>query len=487
MDNRLRILFAVSEVTPFVSTGGLAEVAGSLPRALQALGHDVRIVLPCYGAIPQEQRGEEISSCSANLGTKTVHGALRRTTLPGASIPVYLVEQRDYFERGHPYLANGKEYEDNAERFCFFCMAVLDGVAQTGWKPDVIHCNDWHTAAIPAYIKTRLAEDPFWRGMPSLFTIHNLAYQGRYDVSHLSQTGFGWDLFKPDCLEFYGDINLMKAGIAFADRLNTVSPTYAEEIQTPDLGNGLDGFLRTRRDDLCGILNGVDYNQWNPATDPELPARYTQADFRGKGRCKLALQKELGLPEKASAPLIALVTRLDWQKGSDLVLEALKDLLPKPMQVAVLGTGDAELEAAFTELEAGHPACVRTLLRYDARLSHRVLAGADFLLMPSRFEPCGLTQLYAMAYGTIPIVRRTGGLTDTVTDLGASSGARGTGIVFEDATSAGVAAAIRRALALFPQPQPFEDARLACMAQDFSWNRSAEAYVHLYRQALGGV
>jgi starch synthase len=462
----------------------LAEVAGSLPRALHALGHDVRIVLPCYDAILKDQRGEQICSCSANLGTKTVHGALRRTSLPDTSIPVYLVEHFDYFERGHPYLnAAGKEYPDNAERFCFFCMAVLDGVAQTGWKPDVVHCNDWHTAAIPAYIKTRLADDSFWRAMPTLFTIHNLAYQGRYDVSHLSQTGFGWDLFKPDFLEFYGDINLMKAGIAFADRLNTVSATYAEEIQTPDLGNGLDGFLRTRRDDLCGILNGVDYDRWNPATDPDIPANYTQADMSGKGRCKLALQRDLGLPEKASVPLIALVSRLDWQKGSDLVVEALQSLLPQRVQIVVLGTGDPELEAAFTEFEAGHETQVRTLLRYDANLSHRVLAAADYLLMPSRFEPCGLTQLYAMAYGTIPIVRHTGGLADTVVDLAADSGA-GTGIVFQDATPEAVLAAVQRALALFPRPEPFHNARMACMEQDFSWTRSAEAYVHLYRQAL---
>ncbi|MDQ1257761.1 MAG: hypothetical protein QG656_2367, partial [Candidatus Hydrogenedentes bacterium] len=305
----LKILYVGSELSPLVSTGGLADVAAALPRALHALGHDVRLALPGYDAILPQYRGDHHCLCVVNLAGKTYYGGLRRSYVPATDIPLYLIEQHEFFSRGAPYGIGAYEFEDNAKRFSFFGLAAIDGVSQLQWKPDIVHCHDWHSAGIPAYLRTRPLRDPSWRDMPTLFTIHNLNYQGRYPASKLAETGLPPELFHPACLEYYGDINLMKAGIAFASKLSTVSPRYAKEIQTLEFGAGLDGFLKTRAKDLTGILNGVDYTVWNPATDTHIAAHYSADDLSGKAVCKKALQAAYGLPER-DVPLFGTVLRI---------------------------------------------------------------------------------------------------------------------------------------------------------------------------------
>ncbi len=481
----LKILFACSELSPLVTSGGLGDVAAALPRALTALGHDVRIGLPCYRSLPSTVLGDPYCMCVADLGAKRAWGQMRVSKAPKTGIPLYLVEHEGYFGRERPYGTGAYEYDDNAERFCYFCLALMHGVAQTGWRPDVVHCHDWHTAAIPAYIKTRFAHTDAWRGMATLFTIHNLAFQGRYKAKYLPYTGLSPDLFTADCLEFHGDINLMKAGIAFASKVTTVSPRYAEEIQTPDFGEGLDGLLRARRNNLHGILNGVDYEEWNPRTDRHIAATYDSGDLSGKAVCKAALQRECRLPER-DVPLIGMVTRLYWQKGIDLLVDALDDLLRRDIQLVILGTGDPHYEEILTEKMGARADKARLLLKFDIALSHRIEAGCDFFLMPSHYEPCGLIQLYSLAYGTVPIVRETGGLADSVCPISDANlrDGKATGIVFRPGTSQAVAGAVAQAADLFQDRDTLHAVRVAGMNEDFSWERSSKAYLELYRQAI---
>jgi starch synthase len=407
------------------------------------------------------------------------------STIPGTDIPLYLIEHDGYFGRDDLYGDGVSEYEDNAERFCFFNLGVLHGIAQTDWRPDVVHCHDWHTAAMPAFIKTRVAHTPAWRGMPSLFTIHNMAYQGRHKAKYLPYTGLSPSLFTPDCLEFYGDLNLMKAGIAFASRINTVSPTYADEIQTPKFGEGLDGFLHTRARSLSGILNGVDYNVWHPSKDNLIPANYGHDDLSGKRACKEQLQKTLGLPVK-DVPLIGMVTRLYWQKGIDLVVEALPKLLNMDLQLIILGTGDPQFERPLKQAAGLHADRLKFVMKFDLRIAHMIEAGSDFFLMPSHFEPCGLSQLYSLAYGTVPIVRQTGGLADSVVHIAQPNIRNGsaTGIVFKEETAGALLDAVRQAVHLYDSEETLRAVQLAGMQSDFSWYSSADAYIGLYRQAM---
>lgn len=481
----LKILYVCSELAPLVSTGGLADVAAALPRALKRLGHDVRVCLPCYNILPDEVRGEHHCLCVADLGSKTQYGSLRVSKVPGTDIPLYLIDHEVYFGRGNPYGYGAYEYNDNAERFCFFCLAILHGIPQLHWRPDVVHCHDWHTAALPAFIKTRVAHTPAWRSMATLFTIHNLAYQGRYKSHLLPSTGFGWDLFTPDCLEFYGDFNLMKAGIAFASKINTVSPRYAKEIQTPEYGEGLDGLLKKREKSLTGILNGVDYTVWNPLTDKHIPAPYSFDDLSGKMVCKKALQSTLGLPQR-DVPVFGMVSRLYWQKGIDLLVGAIDRIMQHDVQMVILGSGDPYFEQPLWQAAQRYPDKMRIVFRFDVALSHLIEAGSDFFVMPSRFEPCGLSQLYSLAYGTIPVVRETGGLADSVTDTTDSTLAKGTatGILFGPRTPEALAEGIERAVAVYNTPKVFHAVRINGMKQDFSWERSSKEYVKLYKKAV---
>jgi starch synthase len=453
---------------------------------LLAAGHDVRLAMPLYGTMPDEHRGEHRCIVAADLGHGQVTGALREGRLPGSEVPIYLVEHEGYFDRPHPYHYKNIEYADNLSRFSFFSLAVLDGVRQLGWRPDVVHCNDWHTAGIPMYLKAHpIAHDGFWAGVASVFTIHNMAYQGRFRSWQLPETGLGMDLFHPGCLEYYGDINLMKGAIAFASQINTVSPRYAKEIQTPAYGEGLDGFLRMRAKDISGILNGVDYTEWHPSVDEHLPAAFSVDDLSGKAVCKQALQRECGLAD-SDAPVFGMVSRFDRQKGLDFMLDALEQMLQRDIQVIVQGSGAPELEHQYASIAHRYPERMRSIFRYDVGLAHRIEAGADFFLMPSRFEPSGLSQLYSLAYGTIPIVRKTGGLADSIRDISRTNLKRGraTGIVFGPARGDALANAMERALRLYSEPAVLHAVRQSGMREDFSWEHSANEYVRLYRKAM---
>lgn len=481
----LKILFVASELAPLVSTGGLADVVGALPKSLHAAGLDIRVAMPCYRRIPEQQRGTPVAMCIAQLGSKTAYGAIRESRVPGTDIPLYLVEHEAYFGREAPYGSGSYEYSDNPERFSFFCLALLDGLPNAGWTPDVVHAHDWPAAALPAHLKTRFHSHPAWARTKSVFTIHNLAYQGRYAREHYAETGLPWDLFHMDAFEFEGDMNLMKGGIAFADRLTTVSPRYAREIQTVDYGCGLHGLLRKRADDLHGIINGVDYSVWHPKNDPLLPAQYALGDLAGKQRCRAVLLEELGMPDNGQ-PLMAMVSRLAWQKGIDLAVAALPDILEMGYSVVILGSGEEHLERRLHEIAAAFPEQLRVALKFDVGLSHRIEAAADFFLMPSRYEPCGLSQIYSLAYATVPIVRATGGLRDTVRGLRASgsNASDATGVHFVPMTSQAVARAAKQARALFDNKELLGQVRDNGMREDFSWGRSSAAYAALYAEAV---
>jgi starch synthase len=485
MSRPLRILFVASEMSPLISTGGLAEVTAALPVALRQKGHDVRVALPCYRQLPEERKGETIGLCVAPMGGHTEYGALRQSVSPLTEVPLYLVEHEGYFGRPAPYGSAEHEYIDNAERFSFFCLALLDALPHTGWMPDVVHCHDWHAAAFPIFLRTRYAGHPQWGNVPCVFTIHNIAFQGRYTKERYAATGLGQELFEEGSLEFHGDMNLMKGALLYADRITTVSQRYAQEIQTPEYGEGLDGILRQRAEDLCGILNGVDYDVWHPERDPYLPKNYDPDHLHGKLVCKQALQELLDLPQ-SDAPLFGMVSRLYWQKGVDLLATALDQLEKLPFQLAILGAGDPGIEASLLDLAKRYPSNISLSLKYDASLAHLIQAGSDFFLMPSRYEPCGLGQMYALIYGAVPIVRRTGGLADSIHDDNEVYQARGlsNGLSFVPKTAGSLVRAMERAVALYGQPARYASLQQRGMRQDFSWAQSSVAYEAMFRQLL---
>ncbi len=485
MTRPLRILFVTSELSPLVSTGGLAEVASALPRALRGRGHDIRVALPFYRQISDEYRDRHPRRCAAALGNREVYGALHQSVMPRSDIPLYLVEHAAYFGREAMYGVGAYEYDDNAERFCFFCLALLNGLAGEGWKPDVVHCNDWHAAPLIIYLKTRYHQDPFWKDTACLFTIHNLAYQGRYAASHFEATGFDPGLFSSNYLEYEGDMNMMKGGIVFADKITTVSPRYAREIQTLEYGAGLHGVLTMRQNDLSGILNGVDYATWHPSTDNRIAARYDRTNLSGKALCKRALQDMFGLPPR-DVPLFGVVSRLFREKGMDLLVEGLDTLMRSEMQLVILGTGHPDIEARIRTAVTAYPDRISAFLGFDADRAHAVYAGSDFFLMPSRFEPCGLGQLYAMTYGAIPLVRRTGGLADTVIPYHPSRNTRktATGLSFVAQTTQALIRCIYSAQELYRDKPLLQQVQDNAMARDYSWDQSSAAYVALYESVV---
>jgi starch synthase len=481
---RLRILFVASEVEPFAKTGGLADVTGALPKALEALGHDVRVVLPKYRSVERAAGALEpvLPRLEVPIGARTVEGALVEGRA-GRAIPVYFVVQDHYYDRPSLYMAHDADYPDNCERFVFFCRAVMEALPQLDWMPQVVHAHDWQTGLIPVYAET-LYRNTAFHDVATVFTVHNLAYQGLFWHYDLPMTGLGWDLFTPAGIEFYGKLNLLKGGLVFADLLTTVSPTYAGEIQTHDYGEGLDGVLRDRSADLVGILNGLDHEAWNPASDGDIPKRYGPDDLDGKATCKAALREEMGLPDPGHpAPLVGVVSRLVDQKGLDLAAAAVPAIVEAGGQFVLLGSGDERYEREFTELARAHPAAVAVKIGFNAGLARRIYAGADLFLMPSRYEPCGLGQLISLRYGTVPIVRRTGGLADTIREWEPGSGA-GTGFLFEAPEREACQAAVRRALAAYGRPAAWSRLVRNAMAEDFSWEASAEKYVGCYRKAI---
>ncbi len=486
----MNILIATTEAVPFCKTGGLADVCGSLPVELAKLGHRPTVILPAFRQVFES--GLEIESTGVEfdvpLGAKIMEGEFLRSRLPDSDVPVYLVSQDHYFDRDDLYRVDGHDYKDNCERFIFFCRAVLEAVRLLDLKPDVIHANDWQTALIPAYLKTEYASLPPFDQIASLLTIHNLAYQGNFWHWDMLLTGLDWKYFNWQQMEFYGRLNLLKSGLAFADALNTVSPRYAEEIQTPELGCGMEGILQHRREDLTGIVNGVDYSVWNPATDEHLAANYDADSVKtGKPTCKRALQIELGLPVDADVPLVATVGRLADQKGFDLIAEVMQQWVPDgDVQWVILGTGEPGYHELFARLAQQHPHKVAVRLEFSNSLAHQIEAGADMFLMPSQYEPCGLNQLYSLKYGTVPVVRATGGLADTVTDTHEATLADGTanGFSFHDYSAGALSDTLARACETYRDRSLWQRIVDVGMRQDWSWTQSAGEYSQLYGQIV---
>ena len=477
---RLRILYVAAEVAPFAKTGGLADVAGALPPALARLGHDVRVVMPLYRGVEAitGRLRVAVPRVAVPIGDRTVEGALLEGRL-GGQVPVYFVAHDGYYDRPALYGAS-----DDCERFVFFCRSVLTALPALGWMPQIVHANDWQAGLIPVYLETLYRDTPAYADVATVFTAHNLAYQGVFWHYDLPMTGLGWDLFTPAGLEFYGHLSLLKGGLVFADMLTTVSPTYAREIQTPAFGERMDGVLRERSADLLGILNGLDIESWNPTTDADIPKRFDRDDPGGKAACTAALRDEMKLPDSGRrTPLVGVVSRLAAQKGLDLVAEAVPAILAAGGQLVVLGAGEEPLERLLGELARDHPGSVAVRIGFDDRLARRIYAGADVFLMPSRYEPCGLGQLIALRYGTVPVVRRTGGLTDTVRPWDGTTG-DGTGFLFDELSADACATALARAFTAHAEPAAWRRLVANAMAADFSWDASAESYVTCYRRAI---
>lgn len=481
-----RVLMVTSECAPLAKTGGLGDAVAGLAKALRQAGCDVRVVLPFYAGIPRTTyRVTSEGAACVHMGGGAEHwiGVHRTALAPG--LPVWLVEYERYFGRPGIYDGPGGEYTDNAFRFALLCEAALQICRDRAFYPQVVHVHDWPTALLAPLLRLREPQGTPLGGAATVLTIHNVAYQGIYDASVYPYLGFGPGHFTPDEFECYGKVNLLKAGVAWADALTTVSPGYAAEILTPAGGQGLAPYLVRRQADLVGILNGADYEHWNPATDPRIPARYSARAPGNKAACKRALQERLGLRPDPATPLIGAVSRLAAQKGLDWLRAFLPDLLNRlDFQFAALGTGDPALENYLRWISAAYPDRVACRIGFSEEWSHWIQAGSDFFLMPSRFEPCGLSQMYALRYGTLPIVRATGGLADTVQDYDPATG-RGTGIVFQDPTPEALQAAIERAIALWhTRPARIARMRRAAMRLSFSWGHAARQYMAVYRRAL---
>mgnify|MGYP005817226955 CR=1 FL=1 len=477
----MRVLFASSEVAPFAKTGGLADVAGALPKALQGLGHDVRVVLPKYRAVDSATHGlrQVLPKLVVPIaGTVETCGVWEGRN---GSVPTYFIEQDEYYDREGLYQVAGRDHPDNAERFAFFSRAVVEMTRALDFLPAVHHCNDWQTGLVPTYLRTVYRGDPEIAGAGVLFTVHNLGYHGLFKPAAMAVANLSPDLFTPFGVEFYGKVNFLKAGLVFSDRINTVSRKYSQEIQTEEFGHGLDGVLRARAKDVRGILNGIDYDEWHPSRDPFIAARFSRDDLHGKAACKADLQRAFALPERADVPVLAVISRLAEQKGIDLIAESLDAILDLDTQFVLLGTGEPALHKAFEAAKARHPTRVGLKLGFDVALSHKIEAGADMFLMPSRYEPCALNQMYSLAYGTIPIVRATGGLDDTIQPFEPETGA-GNGFKFAEATAEALLLSVRRAVALYHQREPWRRLIENAMACDFSWSRSAKEYEALYHE-----
>jgi starch synthase len=485
MDNPLRVLFVTPEAVPFAKTGGLADVAGALPKSLQALGCEIKLIMPYYrmvkdSGLPHQYLGEKIE---VPLGYEKIKADIYQGHLD-RDIPVYFIGREEFFDRPHLYGTAKGDYFDNAERFIFFSKAVLLFCQHLKFSPDIIHHHEWQTGLVPAYMKSLYRDDPLFCRTAAVFTIHNIAYQGLFKREKFWLTGLPEEMYNPEGIEFWERVNFMKAGIVYADVINTVSKKYSEEIQTAEYGYGLEGILRKRRNSLYGILNGVDYGDWDPAHDPHLIARYDLRDLSGKRECKKDLLKEFHLPSSLeNAPLLGMISRLADQKGFDLLMEILEELFALDIGFVLLGTGEQKYHNLFTRVAHTYPQKAGIRIAYDDRLAHKIEAGADFFLMPSKYEPCGLNQIYSLKYGTIPIVRATGGLDDTISHYDPVS-KKGNGFKFTRYEAKAFLNTTREAIRFYSQPEHWKQLLRNAMTADFSWKKSAEAYLQLYRKAL---
>ena len=475
----MKILFVSSEGLPYSKTGGLADVIEGLPRALQALGHEVAVLLPRYHG--NKVASVLVSSVSTALGDKMRFPAIAEAA-PAKGVRYFFVDDPPYFDRAQLYGDRTGDYADNAERFAEFSRVAIE-VMKRVWLPDVVHCHDWQSALVPVLLRTQHATDPVVRSLPVILTIHNLAYQGLFPQTAMRSIGLPQTLFTMDTLEFYGKVNFLKGGLIFADYLTTVSRRYAKEIQTPEFGCGLEGVIRNRGDRLVGILNGVDYGVWSPESDPLIAQNYSVHNLEGKKACKKDLLAAFHLPEEnLERPVIGMVSRFVDQKGFDLIADVAVELMKENVALIAVGSGQSEYEKLFKGLADKYSERVSVKIGYDNTLAHKVEAGADLFLMPSRYEPCGLNQIYSLRYGTIPVVRATGGLDDTIQNFSAKT-QQGTGFKFDEYDGGALLGSIRAALKAYRDPKVWHTIQANGMAKDYSWKASASAYVTLYEAA----
>jgi starch synthase len=481
----MRLLMIASEAVPFAKTGGLADVVGALPRALARLGHDVDVVIPRYRGIAPEQH---LGRIEVHQGARPRPADILATTREG--VRTLFVDEPSFYDREYLYGAVGHDYADNPERFAFLAQAALDWMVEAGIRYDVVHAHDWQAGLTPVLLGRMFRAGRLPGRLPTVFTIHNLAYQGVFDASWLPVLGLGWDLMRIDAMEYWGRISFLKAGVVFSRLVTTVSPRYAEEIQTRELGFGFDGILRERAGDLVGILNGIDYDHWDPSHDMNLPEPYSASKLAGKASAKRAVLEAFGIEptrEALDRPLVGMISRLVDQKGFDLLADLADDLPRLDATFVLLGSGERRYEDRWLALASRHPSRIGAHIGFDERLAHLVEAGADLFLMPSRFEPCGLNQMYSLRYGTVPLVRATGGLFDTVRNYDAATG-EGTGFTFDEYSPQALLGTLRWALDVFRDRDAWRRIQRAGMREDFSWETSARRYVEVYeRAAVHGV
>ena len=491
MRKQLKILYVSSEVTPFAKTGGLADVSAALPKELKECGHDVRIFMPKYGTINERKlvlrEVIRLKEIQVPVGDKISIANVKSSFLPNSKVQVYFVGNKDYFNRSSFYVdpKTNKDWQDNAERFAFFSRSALEILKKLHWQPDIIHCNDWQTALIPFYLNNIYQDDGFFENTKTLLSIHNLAFQGIFDKSAFQHLGVSEDYVKQgSALEFLGKINFLKAGIVNADALSTVSKTYAKEIQkSEEFSFGLQNILGEKSKKLFGITNGVDYSCWNPEDDKLIPYNYSRKELKGKLENKRFLVESLGLPFKENVPVMATISRLTDQKGFDIITEAIDEIMSLDVQYVILGTGDKKYHDLLEKLAKKYPDQLAVNLKFDNELAHKIEAGSDIYLMPSKFEPCGLNQLYSLKYGTIPIVRATGGLADTIKKYSSETG-RGYGFVFEEYSPQALISIIKKTVAAYRDKDLWKKLIERAMKIDFSWIKSTEKYLNLYYKHL---
>lgn len=466
----MNIAFVTSEAVPYAKTGGLADVSGALPLELEKLGHNVILVLPYYQMIKKK-----------NLPVSKVNGENACVIKAGRNLSVYFIENEKYFDRPELYGTPKGDYPDNALRFSFFSKAVLELLQKINFKPDIIHTNDWQTALIPFYLKNDEKDNPFFANTKTVITIHNMAYQGLFEKEVLPDIGISEDFFKPHGggLEFYGKVNFLKAGLISADAISTVSEKYSREIQTEEYGCGLEGVMREQGGHIYGILNGIDYTQWNPEVDELIIKKYNRNDLSGKKECRMDLLREFGISALDTTPVIGIISRLDDQKGFDILAEAIEEIAILDLRLVLLGTGHEKYHKLFTEIKEKYPEHFGIKIAFNNQLAHKIEAGSDMFLMASRYEPCGLNQIYSLKYGTVPIVRGTGGLDDTIEDFNPETEI-GNGFKFYDYSAEALLKTIHRAIKTFRDAKKWNRLMLNGMKQDFSWHKSAEKYIQMY-------
>lgn len=478
----LDVLMVSSEVAPFAKTGGLADVAGALPKALAENEINVRIFMPLYKNIKEKFELTNKETISFHFGGKKEEAAIWKGFLPRSDVPVFFLDKPSYYERSGLYQENGADYPDNAERFAFFSLAALEWCKHTNFFPQVIHCHDWQAALLPVYLKTCYGDNLSFKNTATVLTIHNIAYQGAFPKETLAKINLPDSLYSVNALEFWNQISYLKGGIVFADQINTVSPTYAKEISSSqEFGRGLEGVLEARSSDLSGIINGIDYDEWNPANDPFLTLKYNARSLKNKKEIKKALLEEAGLGETSIVPLVGLISRLDDQKGWDLVAKAIPELFKTGIKFIILGTGDPKYHEILNNIKKEFPFQVAAFLKFDNELAHKIYAGSDFFLMPSRYEPCGLGQLISLKYGTIPIVRETGGLADTIKDIDTNE--NGNGFSFSDYSASALITTVKRGLEWYKESSKWKSFISRVMKENWSWDTSSKEYIRLYKQA----